>query len=90
MLLVSLLVAVVLAWSLLWLAAVLPRDEMTQFVLVIGMIVGAVGLSKLLHGSSLLTLLALGLLVHNMDGRQVLLQVDFGRVPSCSSLSCSS
>lgn len=78
-LLISILVAVALAWLLLGLASVLPRDEMTQFVLVIGMIVGAVGLAKLLNGSSLLTLLALGLLVHNMDGKEVLLPVDFGK-----------
>lgn len=74
----SLLMAVALAWLLLKLARRLPRDERTQFALLIGTIVGTVGLAKMLGGSPLLTLLALGVLVHNADRDDVLLTVDFG------------
>ncbi|MCB1955699.1 MAG: cation:proton antiporter [Rhodocyclaceae bacterium] len=77
-LIVSVVIALVLAWGLIRLARQLPRDERTQFALLLGTIIGAVGLAKMLGGSPLLTLLALGILVHNMDLEDVLLPVDFG------------
>jgi len=75
---ISVLMAALLAASLIRLAGLLPRDAMTQFALLIGTIVGTVGLAKMLGGSTLLTLLALGIFVHNMDRGDVLLPVDFG------------
>jgi len=75
---ISVLMAALLAGALIRLARLLPRDAMTQFALLIGTIVGTVGLAKMLGGSTLLTLLALGIFVHNMDVGDVLLPVDFG------------
>ena len=46
--------------------------------MLLGTIVGAVGLAKMLGGSPLLSLLALGIFVHNMDLADDLLPVDFG------------
>lgn len=75
---VSVAIAALLGWALIRLGRSLPRDERTQFALLIGTIVGAVGLAKMMGGSPLLTLLALGIFVHNMDLDDVLLPVDFG------------
>lgn len=75
---ISLFLAVTLAWALLGLVRLLPRDERTQFALLIGTIVGTVGLAKMFGASPLLTLLALGVLVHNIARRDELLPVDFG------------
>ncbi len=77
-LMLSLLIALLLAWALIRLARWLPKDERTQFAMLLGTIIGAVGLAKMLGGSPLLSLLALGILVHNMDSDDDLLPVDFG------------
>ncbi len=77
---VSLLLAWVMARLLLAIAARLGRNESVQFALLVGTIVGAVGLAKALGGSNLLTLLALGVLAHNLDRRRVLGLADFGHV----------
>ncbi|MCB1962412.1 MAG: cation:proton antiporter [Rhodocyclaceae bacterium] len=75
---VSVLVALGFAWVLLRVAQLLPKEETTQFALLIGMIVGTVGVAKLVNGSMLLSLLALGLLTRNLDRRKHVLPVDFG------------
>ena len=79
-LLSSLVLAWLLARLLLFLAARFGRDEGTQFALIVGMIVGAVGLALMLKASFLLTLLSLGVLSHNLDRKQVLEKMDFGHV----------
>lgn len=77
-LLVSLALAMVLARLLILLAATFGRNGGVQFTLIVGMIVGAVGLSSMLSGATLLTMLALGVLSHNLDREQVLERIDFG------------
>jgi Kef-type K+ transport system membrane component KefB len=74
----SITVAAVLAWSLLQLVRWLPRDETTQFALLIGVIIGAIGLAKIFNASSLLTLLMLGIFTHNLDRKRHVLPVEFG------------
>jgi Kef-type K+ transport system membrane component KefB len=74
----SLLLAWGLAQLLLWLARLVGRSEGLQFALLIGVIVGGVGLAKVLEASILLTLLAMGGFAHYLDRRQALLEVDFG------------
>ena len=66
------------AWLLLQLARLLPKDETTQFALLIGMIVGTVGVAQLANGSMLLSLLALGVMTRNLDRHSHVLPVDFG------------
>ena len=75
---VSLAIAGFFAWLLLQFARVLPKEETTQFALLIAMIVGTVGVAKLANGSMLLSLLALGVMTRNLDRREHVLPVDFG------------
>ncbi|HQV13574.1 MAG TPA: cation:proton antiporter [Denitromonas sp.] len=75
---VSLGIAGVFAWLLLRLARMLPKDETTQFALLIGMVVGTVGVAQLANGSMLLSLLALGVMTRNLDRHSHVLPVDFG------------
>lgn len=77
-LVLSMLLAAVLAWALLWLARHLQRQEGVQFALLVGFIVGAVGLAQLVGASSLLTILALGILTRNLDSETHVLSIDFG------------
>ncbi|WP_323002469.1 cation:proton antiporter [Denitromonas sp.] len=75
---VSVGIAGVFSWLLLQLARLLPKEETTQFALLIGMIVGTVGVAQLANGSMLLSLLALGVMTRNLDRQSHVLPVDFG------------
>ncbi len=74
----SLIIAYGLAHVLIWAAKHLGRHESSQFALVIGMMVGTLGVAKLLNVSELLALLALGLLSRNLDKEKRLMDVEFG------------
>lgn len=75
---VSLLVAFVLCHLGLWIGRQLGRHESAQFALLVGLVILAVGVSQTLAASSLLTLLALGVMLKNLDREQDLLEVEFG------------
>lgn len=74
--------SVLLAWALarllLGLARLVGNNEGLQFALLIGVIVGGIGLAKVLQASDLLTVLAMGGLARQMDRRKALMDVDFG------------
>lgn len=75
---VSLLLAWGLARLLLAIARLVGRNEGLQFALLVGVIVGGVGLSKVLDASMLLTVLAMGGFARHLDRRRALMRVDFG------------
>ncbi len=64
---VSLFLAILLAKLCIRIARHLGRNENQQFALLVGVIIVAIGLSEMLHCSNLLTLLATGVLVRNLD-----------------------
>lgn len=68
-----------MAWALIWLAHRLVKPGADSFTLVVGFVLLTLGLTKLLDLSPLLTLLALGLLVRNLETHEGLKQVQFGR-----------
>ncbi len=74
----SLLLAWGLAWLLLQLAKLLSHQEGVQFALLVGFIVGSVGLAKILDASPLICILALGILVRNLDLESHILPIEFG------------
>ena len=74
----SLLLAWLLARASIWIARLLGRNENLQFALLVGLIISAIGLSKMFYCSNLLTLLALGILVKTMDGKNDLMEIEFG------------
>ncbi len=74
----SLLLAWLLAHASIWIARLLGRNESLQFALLVGLIISAIGLSKMFYCSNLLTLLALGIMVRNMDGKNDLMEIEFG------------
>jgi Kef-type K+ transport system membrane component KefB len=71
-----------LAWLLVHasirIARLLGRNENLQFALLVGLIISAIGLSKMLNCSNLLTLLALGIMVRNMNICDSLMEIEFG------------
>lgn len=75
---VSLLVAYLLGRAAIGVARLMGKNESSQFALLVGMVIAAIGLSKMLDCSSLLTLLALGVMTRNLDGRDELMKLDFG------------
>ncbi len=75
---VSVLLGWALAQALLGLARLVGRNEGLQFALVIGVIVGGVGLAKVMEASALLTLLTLGGFARHLDRGHALMEVDFG------------
>lgn len=68
-----------MAWTLIWLAHRLVKPGQDSFPLVVGFVLLTLGLTKLLDLSPLLTLLALGLFVRNLETHEGLKQVQFGR-----------
>ena len=75
---VSLAIAGVLGRLTMWAVKRIGQRENVQFALVIGTIIGAIGLARMLNVSPLLTLLALGLLVNFLNRDSHLLELDFG------------
>lgn len=75
---VSLLIAFVLCRIGIWIGRQLGHHESAQFALMVGLVILTVGVSQMLAASSLLTLLALGVLIKNLDREQDLLEVEFG------------
>ena len=69
----------VMAWIMIWLAHRLVKPGQDSFSLVAGFVLLTLGVASLLHLSSLLTLLALGLFVRNLETHDGLKQVEFGR-----------
>lgn len=59
-------------------ARFIGKRKENQFVLFAGTVVFAVGLSRILNVSSMLTLFALGAAARNLDYKHVLTEVDFG------------
>lgn len=74
----SLLLAFLLAHACIRIARLLGRNESLQFALLVGLIIAAIGLSKMLACSNLLTLLALGALARNIDDSEELMKIEFG------------
>jgi Kef-type K+ transport system membrane component KefB len=74
----SLLLAYVLWQVCMRILILIGSNESRQFALLIGVIVSAIGLAKLFQVSSLLTLLALGIMARNMGRKRDLLPVEFG------------
>lgn len=60
------------------LAKLVGKQEGSQFIMLVGMIVLAVGYAKLLNLSVLLTLLSFGLMTKNLDRRRDIMTVEFG------------
>lgn len=60
------------------LARLIGKRETPQFILLLGTIILAVGLAKSLQLYVLLTLLAFGLMVRNLDRRRMLMRLEFG------------
>ncbi len=75
----SALLAYAMAWLLIWLAHRLVKPGQDSFTLVVGFVLLTLGLTRLLDLSPLLTLLALGLFVRNLETHEGLKQVQFGR-----------
>lgn len=67
------------AWVMIWLAQRLIRPGQDSFPLVVGFVLLTLGLARMLGLSTLLTLLALGLFVRNLETHEGLKQVEFGR-----------
>ncbi len=76
----SLLLGYIVSWAALLIARWLGKREELHFVLLLGLIVLAVGAAAALKLSVLLTLLAFGVMVKNMDENYDLMQIDTGRV----------
>jgi Kef-type K+ transport system membrane component KefB len=81
--LVQLLGSAALAWVMAWimirLAHLLVKPGQDSFSLVVGFVMLTLGLAALFDLSSLLTLLALGLFVRNLETHEGLKEVQFGR-----------
>jgi len=75
---VSLAIAYGLSRLMVWVARHLGPRENAHFALTIAVIIGAIGLAKMLNVSSLLMLLSLGILSSALDREERLLQVEFG------------
>lgn len=75
---VSLLLAWLLAHASIRIARLLGRNENLQFALLVGLIISAIGLSKIFNCSNLLTLLALGIMARNIDVGDELMKIEFG------------
>lgn len=74
----SLLLAFLLAHACIRIARLLGRNENLQFALLVGLIICAIGLSKMANCSNLLTLLALGTMARNLDIGASLMEIEFG------------
>ncbi len=74
----SLLLAFLLARLCIRIARHLGKNESLQFALLVGLIMVAIGISNALNCSTLLTLLATGVLVRNMDREDDLMLIEFG------------
>lgn len=74
----SLFLAYLLARLCTAIARHLGRNESLQFALLVAVILIALGLSAMLNCSNLLTLLATGFLVRNLDEKDDLMMVEFG------------
>ncbi len=74
----SLVLAFLLASLCIWIARHLGQNESLQFALLVGIIMVAIGLSNAFNCSNLLTLLATGVLVRNMDRKDDLMLIEFG------------
>lgn len=75
---VSLIIAYLFSRLTLWAAQRIGQRENVQFALTVCTIIGAIGVAQMLHVSSLLALLALGLLVNYLNRDTHVLQPDFG------------
>jgi len=75
---VSLAIAYGFSQLMLLAARRIGQHENIQFALTICVIIGAIGLARMLNVSPLISLLALGLLVNYLDREANVLQVDFG------------
>ncbi len=75
---VSLLLAWLLSHATIRIASLLGKAENLQFALLVGLIISAIGLSKTFDCSNLLTLLALGIMVRNLDMKSELMKIEFG------------
>lgn len=60
------------------LAWLIGKRKANQFVLFAGTVIFAIGLARILHFSSMLTLFVLGVAARNLDSQRVLTEVDFG------------
>ncbi|MHB1299310.1 MAG: cation:proton antiporter [Burkholderiales bacterium] len=76
--LASLILAWLLAHACIRIARLLGWNENLQFALLVGLIISAIGLSKLANCSNPLTLLALGIMARNFDTRNDLMEIEFG------------
>ena len=74
----ALTLAYVLCWLLVRLGRLLGKSESMQFALLVGMIVLAIGMAKMLNVSTLFTLLGLGIMARNLDKKQDLMETEFG------------
>ena len=74
----SLLLAWLLSHACIRIARLLGRRESLQFALLVGLIISAIGLSKIFNCSNLLTLLALGIMARNFDERDNIMKIEFG------------
>ena len=74
----SLLLAWLLSLACIRIARLLGKRERLQFALLVGLIITAIGLSKMANCSSLLTLLALGIMARNFDERDNVMKIEFG------------
>lgn len=75
---ISVLLAYLVFWVYRRVAQLIGWRESAQFALLVGVIVAAVGMAKLLNCSVLLTLLALGIMARNFDQEGRLMEVEFG------------
>ena len=75
---VSLLIAFLLVHVSIRMARLLGRNENLQFALFVGAIIAAIGLSKMMNCSNLLTLLAFGAMARNLDMGESLMKIEFG------------
>jgi Kef-type K+ transport system membrane component KefB len=74
----SLLIAYLLALATLRIATLVGKSHAMQFALMVGMIMAALGAAKMFAASTLLTLLALGIITRMLDREEHMLGVEFG------------
>lgn len=74
----SVLLGILIFLITLGIAKLIGKRKANQFVLFAGTVVLAIGLARILHFSSLLTLFVLGVLARNLDLKHLLTEVDFG------------
>lgn len=76
----SIVVASLLSLFMITIGRFIDRKENIQFILLVGMLILALGISKLIYISPFLTMLAFGIFTVNFDRKEIMLNVKLGHM----------